>query len=133
MRVVLDTNVIISAQISDGLCRTIFLNTLGGAETVLITSPILLIELQEKLIKKFSYSIQVAELLIQKLKKVSLVVNPIIEISILSDGPDNRVLEAAITAACDCIVTGDKAFLKLEKFQKIAIVSPRQFLTLHHD
>ena len=41
---------------------------------------------------------------------------------------DNRVLECAIEAGAQVIVTGDAHLLKLEKYEGIAILTPRQFL-----
>jgi predicted nucleic acid-binding protein len=42
---------------------------------------------------------------------------------------DNRVLECAVEGGADLIVTGDRAMLRLGRFEGVAIVSLRDFLT----
>lgn len=44
------------------------------------------------------------------------------------DEPDNRVLECALAARADVIVSGDQHLLKLQSFRGISIASPRAFL-----
>ena len=44
------------------------------------------------------------------------------------DEPDNRILECALAARADTVVTGDRHLLKLKRFRDILIASPRQFL-----
>ena len=43
------------------------------------------------------------------------------------DAEDNKILECALAAGADIIVTGDKHPLKLGKFRKTTILSPREF------
>jgi len=43
------------------------------------------------------------------------------------DVEDNMVLECAVTAGVDIIVSGDKHLLQLGKFRKTRILSPREF------
>jgi len=45
------------------------------------------------------------------------------------DEADNRILEAAEAFRADCLVTGDRHLLNLEKYHGIPILTPRQFLT----
>lgn len=44
------------------------------------------------------------------------------------DRPDNRILECAVTAQANTIVTGDEYLLKLRTFEGIAIVRVTDFL-----
>jgi predicted nucleic acid-binding protein len=46
----------------------------------------------------------------------------------LTDEPDNRVLECASAAGADLIVTGDREMLSLGAWEGIEIVSLRQFV-----
>ena len=46
-----------------------------------------------------------------------------------ADEPDNRVLECAVAGRADAIVTGDRAMLKLRRFEGIEILTLRAFLT----
>jgi uncharacterized protein len=43
------------------------------------------------------------------------------------DVEDNKILECALAAGADTIVTGDKHLLELRKFKKTKILSPREF------
>ena len=48
---------------------------------------------------------------------------------IREDEPDNRILECALAAKADVIVTGDQHLLKLKRFRRILVASPREFLS----
>lgn len=47
---------------------------------------------------------------------------------IIDDPPDNRVLECALSANVDFVISGDKHLLNLKAFKGIAISSPEDFL-----
>lgn len=47
---------------------------------------------------------------------------------IIDDPPDNRVLECALSANVDFVISGDKHLLNLKAFKGIAILSPEDFL-----
>ena len=47
---------------------------------------------------------------------------------ITEDEPDNRILECAVEANADCIITGDRHLRQLKTFRGISIVSPREFI-----
>lgn len=47
----------------------------------------------------------------------------------MRDEPDNRILECAVAAGAEVIVTGDNHLLKLKRFRNIAIMGPRDFLS----
>ena len=49
-------------------------------------------------------------------------------IAVLDGGPDNRILECAVTEQTHVIVTGDRTMLSLKKYQEIRILSLRQCL-----
>lgn len=49
-------------------------------------------------------------------------------LSITPDPDDNQFIECALSAKAKFIVTGDKSFLSLNKFETIRIVTPRDFL-----
>ena len=46
---------------------------------------------------------------------------------VTEDFQDNKILECALAAGADIIVSGDKHLLKLEKFKKASILTPREF------
>ena len=47
--------------------------------------------------------------------------------SINEDSEDNKILECALASGADIIVSGDKHLLKLGKYKKTTILSPREF------
>jgi putative PIN family toxin of toxin-antitoxin system len=49
---------------------------------------------------------------------------------ILEDPSDNRFLEAAVSGACDYIVSGDPHLLRVGEYQGIAILTPAAFVTM---
>ena len=49
-------------------------------------------------------------------------------LAVLSDAPDNRVLECAVAADAQAIVTGDRAMLALRAHRGIRVVSLNEYL-----
>jgi predicted nucleic acid-binding protein len=47
---------------------------------------------------------------------------------VFADEPENRILECAEAGEADCIVTGNKAMLKLGSYGDIRIISLQQYL-----
>lgn len=129
-RVVLDTNVIISAIGYGGKPAKVFL--LALEEKIQgVTSEILLAEVQEILTKKLSLSPGDLELTMAEIEDKFEVVAPRKTLHILRDEDDNRVLEAAVEGNCDFIITGDKDLLDLGKYKKIKILTAEEFLEIY--
>lgn len=130
MRVVLDTNVLISAVVFGGNPQKVFDLALKE-ELILIISSFILFELRSILAKKFAYSKVRIDQVEQELKEVAVVVEPKRTIEIIKKDPaDNRILECALESKAGFIVSGDKHLLSLGKFKRIKIVSPLQFLKI---
>lgn len=127
IKVVLDTNVVISAIIFGGKPRKI-LELCIKRELQNHTSNFLLSELTGILVKKFKFHKSTTKAIKSKLEKISRTVNPKKTLNILKDTPDNRVLETALEGNCKYIITGDKELLELGSYKKIEIVNPDQFL-----
>lgn len=129
-RIVLDTNVLVSALLFGGLPAVIVRAMADGALTS-ITSPPLLTELKRVLISKFDYLPTLAELITTEVRTMSEFVEPTITLDAVSHDPsDNRVLECAVSAHADAIVSGDRHLLTLNTFRGIPILSPQQFLSM---
>jgi putative PIN family toxin of toxin-antitoxin system len=127
-RVVLDTNVYISALLFGGLPGDLLELAFLRAFT-LIVSPDLLDELEEKLREKFGVSQEDVRLLRARLESVSQVVEPRERLSVIADDPDDdRVLECALAGEAEFIVSGDRHLLKLGGYQGISIITVRQFM-----
>jgi uncharacterized protein len=55
-------------------------------------------------------------------------VKPKVKLQVINeDAEDNKILECALAAGADIIVSGDKHLLKLGKFKKTRILTPREF------
>ena len=126
MKVVLDTNVLISAFVFKGFSAKVF-DHCATAHTILV-SPWIVNELEEKLTQKFSVELFDVESIIHLLLDVSEIVEPDNDIpTICRDEDDNNILQLAEFAQADFIVTGDKDLLLLETFINIPIITPRDF------
>jgi len=64
-----------------------------------------------------------------KIIEICTLVEPSRKIDFVKEDPaDNKILECAVEANVDYIVTYDKHLLKLKEFEGIQIVSPAKFL-----
>ena len=126
MKIVFDTNVLISAFISHGTCSEIFEYCLVKHE--LCTSRWILAEFRKNLLKKFGFSKEDTGQAINLIMEYSIVINPEpLARGICSDPADDNILAAAITGQVDCIITGDNDLLILEKIKGIQIIKPSAF------
>src|SRR5260221_6206122 len=126
VRVLLDTNILISALGFGGKPRQILKLVLEG-KIKAISSPILLAELHEVIRKKFPILALDLPRIEKKMRKIFFIVHPTKSIDVVRDVDDNRVLEAALAGACKNIITGDTDLLDLKTFQGINIVTPNTF------
>jgi putative PIN family toxin of toxin-antitoxin system len=129
-RVVIDTNVLVSAFINNGKPRKLLLKLLE--EHTVILSSQMLAELADVLSrdKFFVTSSQVdrfISVLVRKTKIVS--VDSSFKV-ILEDPDDDIVLNTALSGKADYIVTGDKHLLSLRKFEKIEVLKVNQMLEI---
>ncbi|TMI81933.1 MAG: putative toxin-antitoxin system toxin component, PIN family [Bacillati bacterium ANGP1] len=128
MRVVPDTNVLVSAIVVGGPPgRLVELAAQGRLQ--LILSPPLIEELRGVLRRKFGFSDTAAYQAEALLRRISIVVEPAREVAVIREDPeDNRVLEAARAGDADVIVSGDRHLLSLERFGATVIRNPRELL-----
>lgn len=128
LRIVLDTNVIISSLVFGGKPKELMQIVLKEGLRV-YTSPQLISELLDILRKKFNFSEEKIKLLEKELLKNFKLVYPLKRIKISRDVKDNKVLEAANESLSEIIVTGDKDLLTIRKYEKILIITPSEFLS----
>lgn len=134
MKVVLDTNTLVSAIGWDGPPRQILFALREGRHR-LITSPELLDELTRVLqypkLRPITAHPAFPEILTW-IHRPDHVVYPVERIQAIKlDPADNLVLEAAIAAKADVIVSGDLHMLTLGNFRAIPIVTPRRFVEMN--
>lgn len=131
IRVVADTNIYVSAIVFGGTCEAIL--ALGRAGVVqLFLSPAIQRELRAVLTQTFSWRESQVREALAEVHALATLVRPSVRLSgILAYDQDHRILECALAARADFLVTGDKHHLQpLKTFRGIPIVSPREFLDL---
>lgn len=130
IRAVLDTNIFVSALIFGGLPSQLV--ALGiERKFQMLTSPILLDELDEKLRTKFKTTPAQADKIGSDLEASCEVLSTTDHLTIIKDDPDDdRVLECAIAGRADYIISGDRHLLKLGQFEGVVVLNVRQFLDI---
>jgi uncharacterized protein len=127
-RIVADTNVCISALNFAGTADEVLALGRAGVIQVFISPPILE-EIETVLVRKFRWAAPRVREAVRTIRRFAVLVNPGEPVNLVrADEPDNRILECALAAGADMIVTGDHHLLKLKRFRNILIASPRQFL-----
>lgn len=129
VRVVLDSNIFISAYVFGGKPEEI-LKLIIAEQIQGITSQVLISEFLGVLRKKFGVSQNQILEIQSEIQDSFEVVWPVETFSIIRDTEDNRILEAAVEGKCDYIITGDDDLLRVGSFRRIKIVTPDQFLRL---
>ncbi len=129
MRVVADTNVLVSALIfPGGAPEAVYRLALEG-RIELVTSRPLLAELGRVLAATFGWEPEWTEEAVAEVIRVAELVEPRQPVAeIEADPADDRVLEAAEEGNADAIVSGDRHLLALESWRGIRIESPASFL-----
>jgi putative PIN family toxin of toxin-antitoxin system len=132
MRVVLDTNVLISALAFPGSKPDQILERVRRGELQLILSPFILAETQRILVSKLGVAAGTATALIRSLTDLAEVVHPAKRVHLVkAKEDDNRILECAVVGEADVLVTEDKAhLLPLLSVGKTRILSPADFLPM---
>lgn len=128
-KIVLDTNVFISALGWKGNSRIIF-NKIINKEYELLISNKQLLEIKRVLdYPKFKFTTQQKVRFLKILYEIARIIKTKIKIDIIKEDPsDNILLEAAIEGKTDFIITGDKHLLKLKTFKDTIIITPKEFL-----
>ena len=128
-RVVLDTNVLISAVLYGGNPRTILEAALSGAIEVAVSEAIVQ-EFQAVLLRqRFGLSVQFVHNVVAELTSLAEWVTPEQHHQVVTEDPsDNLVLDCAVAANAQYLVTGDAHLLRLQSFQGVAIITPQHFI-----
>lgn len=127
MRVVLDTNVIVSGVRFGGKPQLV-LDAMGLADYTLISSERILTELEIVLSGKFRWSPEVVDLALERIRTLADMVDPPVKLADCRDPDDDRILEVAVAGRADCIVTGDDDLLSMKIFRGVEILTVSDFL-----
>jgi putative PIN family toxin of toxin-antitoxin system len=130
LKIVFDTNIYISAfVIPGGNAEKAYLHAINN-DFELYTSIAILTELARKLEEKFGWEKQKIAQLITSITKVANVLKTTPRIKVLSDEPDNRILECASETKADLLITGDKHLLKIQHYENFKIIKLSDFLMM---
>jgi len=134
LRAVSDTNVLIAAFVTEGICAKLLIRARRRNFDLMLCKGILQ-EFKAVLKKKFAASphdtTEALTLLSEAALEIQGRTDPITPIC--RDSDDDLILACARQADADYIVTGDEDLLVLKNYEGISIVSPREFERLFPD
>jgi len=134
MRVVFDTNVLLAAFLTEGICAKLLARS-RKKQFQLFISPDILREFDRVLSKKFLSSAQQIREAHQIILEAAHLVEPphALVREVCRDPDDDRILSCSVAAKADYLVSGDSDLLDLQEFQGIEIVNPKTFEMLFED
>jgi putative PIN family toxin of toxin-antitoxin system len=127
-RVVFDTNILVSALVFPGGQGEAALRRIIEQTDQLVLSRPIIDELLDVLAGKFARDAEELAHVAVFVTELSMVVAPKRRLRVVKDDPDNRILECAVAGRAQVIVTGDKALLALKSYEKVRILSLREYL-----
>ena len=130
MKVVFDTNILVSALVFPGGSGEAALRRIVEERDQLVLSKPILDELLGILGRKFSRDAEELAHIAVFLSELAQYVKPRRRLQVVKDEPDNRILECALTGRAKAIVTGDHALLALREYQSVPIISLREYLAM---
>ena len=130
MKVVFDTNVFVSAFIVPGGKGEEALLLALRRKVDLYASVPILTETTRILRIKFHQPERDILAALKQISRAATIVRPARTVSVLEDLPDNRILECAVSAQADLVVTGDHHLLALIEFEGIPLVRLADFLRM---
>ena len=129
MRVVPDTNILISAFVFPGGAPEYVYRAAIQRRIELVTSPVLLAEFGRVLSEKFGWDPAMAEEAVGHVAQLATVVRPTRRVSVIEADPDDdRVLEAAMGGEADVIVSGDRHLIRLGQWEGVRILKAPRLL-----
>lgn len=130
LKVTADSNIYISALHFGGTPEKVLELARNGTIQLAVSSAILS-EFSRVLLNKFGWT---EELVLQACDQISGFadrIEPSVSIQAVAEDPaDNRILECAIAAGSDYLVTGDKHLLRLGQHQSVRIVTAAELLKI---
>ena len=132
MKIVLDTNVLISGIFFSGPPYQILKAWQEGKVEIAISEDILT-EYQrvtEELSKQFP-SVDIEQILKLLTINAEIVDTHGLEVTVCEDPDDNMFISCALASNSKIIVSGDKHLLKISGYQKIEVFKPRNFMDNH--
>jgi len=130
LKIVFDTNIFISAiAIPGGRAEEAITRVIDGRVQLLLSKPIIH-EVLGVLARKFDRDREELARVAVYLTELGEMVYPKRKVKVLTDDPNNRIIECALAGKAAFIVTGDSAMLRLGKFKGVEIITLKEFLKL---
>ena len=139
MRIVLDTNVLVSAILSPRSASAQIIRLVLDDALNLAVSRDILDEAYRvvrypklvRLMKKHGVTPEEVESVIERLSAIAIVTPGGLTLDVIQDDPcDNKILACAVEGEADFIISGDRHLNDFKEFRGITIVNPSTFLAL---
>lgn len=129
MKIILDTNVIVSGIFFSGPPYEILKSWRNGKFKIVVSQEILLEyqRIAEKLNQKFPM-INIQPMIDLLTVKADLVIGPELPIQICKDPGDDKFISCALASNSKIIITGDKHLLNVNGYEGLEIIRPREFV-----
>jgi putative PIN family toxin of toxin-antitoxin system len=130
-KLILDTNIIISALISNSIPTTILYELVltQKVKTCLsdeIFSEYVAVMNRPKFARYANFKTN-ADVLLSKLREISTFYKTDQKVEVLTDASDNKFLELAAVSSADYLITGNILDFQLTEFEYTRIMSPREY------
>jgi putative PIN family toxin of toxin-antitoxin system len=130
-KLILDTNVIVSALISSSIPSKILYELVLTEKVEICLSEEVLVEYLEVLnrekFSKFAHFKTKAEVVLNRLREIATFYQTDRKIEVLTDTSDNKFLELAAVSAADYLTTGNTLDFTITEFEYTKILTPREY------
>ena len=130
-RIILDTNVLVSALISNAAPAKILHNVVLKQRVTLLLSNDVFEEYVDVLSRDkftgFRDFKSRTDIVLTKLKEISTFYQPSEKVDVLTDQSDNKFLELAASSTADYLITGNTNDFTLIEFESTKIITPRNY------
>ncbi|HOI95705.1 MAG TPA: putative toxin-antitoxin system toxin component, PIN family [Syntrophobacter fumaroxidans] len=131
LKIVLDTNVLVSALLKADTPPELIVSLIGQSLVTLCVSKPIVAEYREVLSRRKFRKLDRAKVkkLLSRLESRAQWVTPRVPVEIIETDPeDNKFLECALESEADFLITGNTRHFPFEKFHHTRIVSPGEFI-----
>lgn len=121
-KVVFDTNIFVSAIGFGGIPKYLYESVIER-RFILVTSPAIMAEIAKILRELLQFDERVIVSYLKQIARTAEIVKPTIVLNFIEEDPsDNRILECAVAAKANLIVSGDKHLLRVKEYDSIQVV-----------